>query len=199
MPFTAVKKTRTLADETSRFFYNKLTPKDLVLGRKEWRVAHKALWMTIRKHYIENEAGVYINHIGYLCHIMGPRVNFRINLKNRKELEGRIWHHVCIDAYPTSLNSMLSEENTRFVSTQPPEAPPFHFYFKNSVIQACRDEMVKNGKRYRFLYKEVFSQYLGKKNTFRLKEVVEKEVIGRMENKGKVVRVRKNVQFVKTK
>ena len=65
-------------------YYRKITGKSDLLPGKDWiakrdifGVVYKELINSIITHYIENEAGVYISHMGYLCHIINPNVKYK--------------------------------------------------------------------------------------------------------------------------
>ncbi len=99
------------------------------------------IWKTVADHYLENEGGVYINNIGYLCHVICPVRSLSINRVtgdiNRKGTDGYKYTHCCVDFLPRN----------KF----------FHLVVQDALKRKSR-ELMNAGRRYKFLYREVQSE-----------------------------------------
>jgi hypothetical protein len=52
--------------------------KENCLTRDDWKIIYKiytALWHTVARHFIENEGGVFLKSLGYLCHLAEVEVS----------------------------------------------------------------------------------------------------------------------------
>lgn len=115
--------------------------KHVLSSKEEILECQSLIWRTVAEHYIENDGGVYINNIGYLCHIICPVRKLSIckitNDINRKHTDGYKYTHDCMDFLPKNKY--------------------FHLVVQKSLRKKCHDLMNK-GKRYKFLYREVQSE-----------------------------------------
>lgn len=130
----------------------------MIADRKEVLRCQSLIWDVIAKSYLRNDGGVYINNLGYLCHVIRPKARINPNNPyyrkgvNREALEGYRYIHVCYD---------FNLKNTYF-RIEPSER----------IKLACRIYMNK-GKRYKFLYREVESERetFGKGRIIKLKKI----------------------------
>lgn len=128
-------------------FYRSLTAKKktkrrhVISDRRDIMQCHSLIWKTIRDHYLENEGGVYINNIGYLCHVIRPVRTLYINPVtkdiNRKGTDGYKYSHECMDFMPKN----------KF----------FHLVLQPALKKKSRN-LMNSGRRYKFLYREVQSE-----------------------------------------
>lgn len=154
-------KVRSLADKRFIAYYHKIMAEEskraqykrLILEKSEVMKIQHELWKTVREHYIENEGGVYISNLGYLCHIMRPKrklfANHISNTIIRMQTNGYLFRHVCLDFSP--------------------KLQYFHLY--KSIIKTVKHECnkrLKKGKRYKFLYNEVIAWI---SNKFRVRKL----------------------------
>lgn len=115
--------------------------KHIILDEKEITRCHSMIWMKVKEHFMEDEGGVYIDNIGYLCHMINRTRNiyltpFKKRLVNR-ETNGYLYDHVCYDFHPRNQY--------------------YHLAFFNPIVERCK-AMMKEGLRYKFLYREVTSE-----------------------------------------
>lgn len=100
---------------------------------------HSEVWKTVLDHYINNEGGVYLDNLGYLCHMITPVQKFTFNKKSkrvtREETNGYYYRHICMGVRKNRSNY-------------------HHLIFSPILIKKLR-ELMRKGKRYRFLYREV--------------------------------------------
>lgn len=125
-------------------FYHRSTKskksKDILIkDYDEVRRVHSIIWKTILDHYINNEAGVFLKNLGYLCHIMSPEIKFikhRQRKRHRQLMDGRVYRHECLDFFP----------KFKYCHT-----------FISPALSKKIDKDIKDGKKYKFLYNEVLS------------------------------------------
>ena len=99
------------------------------------------IWKTIAEHYIRNEGGVYLDNIGYLCHIIRPEKKFSIRgklSKKRVMAGGYGYRHVCLQMEMTRLGRMR-----HYVSVD----------ISGFMKKQC-DAFILKGYKYKFLYRE---------------------------------------------
>lgn len=96
----------------------------------------------IAKNYVENEGGVFLKRIGYLCHIINPKTKFREYKRTGeicyKRSDGFKYHHICLDNFMT-------------------DARMFHLKIQASFKRKIY-KMFEEGYRYKFLYRMVLSE-----------------------------------------
>lgn len=112
--------------------------KRLVADRTEVQRIQSLLWKTVAEHYINNIGGVYLDDIGYLCHIIRPNRNFVVNKKlgiiKREKTDGYLYKHFVL----------------RFKAGN----KYFNLKINNYLVLKC-NKFIQQGNRYRFLYREV--------------------------------------------
>lgn len=118
-----------------------LPRKHIILDRDELMKCHSMIWKAVRKHYLEDEGGVYIHNLGYLCHFIRGWQKFYVNNLSRRiqrrETNGYSYLHFCYDFFPVN----------QF----------FHLYLDKILINNAIRKMA-NGTKYKFLYREVSSE-----------------------------------------
>lgn len=96
------------------------------------------IWETVAEHYLQNEGGVYIDNIGYLCHMLIPNQRFGIDpiTKDIRRINtnGYRYNHTVLDF----------GDPKRF----------FHLTLSD-YLQKKAKIVMNDGERYRFLYNEV--------------------------------------------
>lgn len=133
-------------------------------GYSEFREVTTAIWKTVRDHYVHNEGGVYIDNIGYLCHVIRPEskegnaVRLSARMKRRKKRGGFSYRHVSIPI-----------EKTRSAYRQ-----KYAVFEPLPVVEMESDEQLLSGERYRFLYREV-KEFARKSMRFRAKRIYNKK------------------------
>lgn len=79
----------------------KNTTKRQIRGMREIHVVHREIWREIYKSFVEVEGGVYIDGIGYFCHIMNPRRKWRLNsltkLPRKHRTNGYRYNHILLN------------------------------------------------------------------------------------------------------
>lgn len=115
--------------------------KHTIVDKNDILECQSLIWKVIRDKYLDNEGGVYINNIGYLCHKINPNRKIYLNKLtgtiNRRGTGGYSYVHTCIDFMPRN----------RY----------FHLYISPALNKECRLVM-ESGRRYKFLYREVESE-----------------------------------------
>lgn len=115
--------------------------KHTIVDKNDILECQSLIWKVIRDKYLDNEGGVYINNIGYLCHKINPNRKIYLNKLtgtiNRRGTGGYSYVHTCIDFMPRNKY--------------------FHLYISPALNKECRLAM-KSGRRYKFLYREVESE-----------------------------------------
>lgn len=107
------------------------------------------LWRTIKKHYVENEGGVYLDNIGYLCHIIKPERKFVLRnsvSKNRVMTGGYGYRHVCLQMEKTVLGRMRYYASVDLLK---------------SLKRLC-DRNNARGNKYKFFYREILEWNKGR-------------------------------------
>lgn len=104
------------------------------------------LWKTVGDHFLTNEGGVYLDNIGYICHVIRPRKRYG------------------------SFNNGIADNNADGNNYDSTVMPMRYFNrrwnFTVEVSEALRtasSNAVKEGYRYRFLYKELKSLLPGRR------------------------------------
>lgn len=115
--------------------------KHTIVDKNDILECQSLIWKVIRDRYLEDEGGVYINNIGYLCHKINPNRKIYLNKLtgtiNRRGTGGYSYVHTCIDFMPRNKY--------------------FHLYISPALNRECRLAM-ESGRRYKFLYREVESE-----------------------------------------
>lgn len=99
------------------------------------------IWETVKEHYINNEGGVNVDHIGYFCHIVRPERKMAISRYKkgivRAFTNGYIYRHIVLSKF----------SKDRY----------FHIYkcVTIDIKNKCKD-MMKKGYPYKLFYTEVF-------------------------------------------
>ena len=134
-----ITKTSIATHKFEGYYYNIYSPKRRNLikqkDREDIYKIQSMIWKTIREHYINNEAGLYLQNIGHLCHIVHPKIKFTHATVNRNALGGRKYFHICLDGFPKDRYCQI--------------------VFNKSLKGDIREAMVDNGKRYKFLFDEI--------------------------------------------
>ena len=151
---------------TSNYFYSfyreylkskRLKP---ITPREDAVRIQSLLWQVVLEHYMDNEGGVYLDNLGYLCHMIRPRRRFYYNRKfgliNHEHTNGYSYRHFCI---------VIRKSVKRY----------FNLKLQVSITKRCRYRMNK-GLRYRFLYREVNAK-LYKKKGWVLKNIYKPEFL----------------------
>lgn len=112
--------------------------KRTIMDRSEVLSLLSLIWKTVSEHYLENDGGVYIDNIGYLCHMIVPHQKFGISrITNdviRMGTNGYKYNHTVLDF----------SSYKRY----------YHLVISDYLKKKSKNKMNK-GKRYRFLYNEV--------------------------------------------
>ena len=78
--------------------------KHTIVEKNDILECQSLIWKVIRDKYLDNEGGVYINNIGYLCHKINPNRKIYLNKLtgtiNRRGTGGYSYVHTCIDFMP---------------------------------------------------------------------------------------------------
>ena len=78
--------------------------KHTIVDKNDILECQSLIWKVIRDRYLEDEGGVYINNIGYLCHKINPNRKIYLNKLtgtiNRRGTGGYSYVHTCIDFMP---------------------------------------------------------------------------------------------------
>lgn len=77
--------------------------KHTIVEKNDILECQSLIWKVIRDKYLDNEGGVYINNIGYLCHKINPNRKIYLNKLtgtiNRRGTGGYSYVHTCIEFY----------------------------------------------------------------------------------------------------
>lgn len=107
--------------------------KHTIVDKNDILECQSLIWKVIRDKYLDNEGGVYINNIGYLCHKINPNRKIYLNKLtgtiNRRGTGGYSYVHTCIDFMPRNKY--------------------FHLYISPALNKECRLAM-ESGRRYKF-------------------------------------------------
>lgn len=139
--------------------------RSVMASYSDFKKVIEAIWKTVRHRYIYNEGGVYIDNIGYLCHIIRPESkpgnSIRISVRNkkRKKKGGYNYRHISIPV-GRSRKSVLS----KYIFLEPLKS-----------IKEESEAVLLAGYRYRFLYREVI-EHLRKVHTFRIKRIYNEDL-----------------------
>lgn len=116
----------------------------MIPDRKETLRCQSLIWDVIAKSYMRNDGGVYIDNVGYFCHLVNPKRMYRVTrwkdgtvAMTRQGRDGYNYIHSCYDFKPN---------NT---------------YFRielSARLKIYCDMYMNKGKRYKFLYREVDSE-----------------------------------------
>ena len=78
--------------------------KHTIVDKNDILECQSLIWKVIRDRYLEDEGGVYINNIGYLCHKINPNRKIYLNKLtgtiNRRGTGGYSYVHTCMDFMP---------------------------------------------------------------------------------------------------
>lgn len=132
--------------------------KSVIPRRDDVLVCQSAIWRAIANNYLSNDGGVFIDHVGYLCHMIKPtRAKHQgpFKPKRPRKADGYKYYHFCLN---------LSDE---------------HAYFTIDLLDSLREaieDYVERGKRYKFMYREVDSERrtFGKRQLRFLKSIEKK-------------------------
>lgn len=100
---------RSIADKFCHTFYRILISKNrdslrCSVNRDEYREIQRELFRTIADEYVNNDSGVFISNLGYLCHIIKPERKVSISKNTggilRSATNGYLYRHVCLDFFP---------------------------------------------------------------------------------------------------
>lgn len=139
-------KGTTVSSKYFAFYYHRVMrgdrkkpKKGMIIDPKEILNIQNEIWKTVADHYINNDGGVYIDHIGYLCHIIVPRQSYVASkyFVRRQSTNGYRYKHIGLEI----------EKERRY----------YHLIPHPYLVLKCKKEMIK-GKRYRFLYNEVVTR-----------------------------------------
>lgn len=111
-----------------------------IKDRKEAMALRVIVWHTILEHYLENEGGVYLENLGYLCHMIIPNQsvgNKICTLNGKAYRNGYRYRHVCLE---------IRRNRAHY----------FYLDLSKATMQKSREAM-RRGRRYRFLYREVLA------------------------------------------
>lgn len=144
------KSKRSLFDKKFISFYYHIMAryrvgiKKTVFDVKDLRKIQSEIFKTIREHYVNNDGGVYINNLGYFCHMMVPESRMAITPFNKtiryEHTNGYMFKHLVLDdrkgtgKYYSIFSDVLA------------------------LVKKESNTKIKNGKRYKFLYREVESE-----------------------------------------
>lgn len=140
-------KTTTISSYYFVSFYHKQMrrkngmKKGTISDRDEVLSLLSIIWQTVAEHYLNNDGGVYVEHIGYLCHMMIPGRKFYVSKMTgdvcRMGTNGIKYNHTCLDFGDTK----------RY----------FHLELSGYLKSKSKEKM-RSGKKYRFLYNEVMAK-----------------------------------------
>lgn len=115
--------------------------KNSIKGRQKVLDLQATIWETVAEHYLENQAGVYIDNIGYLCHMIKPERDLSISpfVNEIKYINsnGYKYRHLALE---------LSDKKRYF-----------HLFLNTNLIGKSKAKIAKR-TRYRFLYNEVMAK-----------------------------------------
>lgn len=100
--------TRNLLDKSEfPIFYSaimdrkKRTAKRKIKSKRDLNLIHSAIWSTITRLYEESEGGVYIENVGYFCHVIKTHRKWVVNpltdAPTRPRTNGYPYRHVVLD------------------------------------------------------------------------------------------------------
>lgn len=125
--------------------HRKQNKENTIRTRTELLEVNSAIWNAIREDYIDNEGGVFINGMGYFCHVIAPNYRFRISNLTGKLMYpntgGYRYRHTMLNDLPKSQSKVF-----------------FHMMhdMKKSVQNKCK-ELMNKGRRYKFCFNEICS------------------------------------------
>ena len=109
---------------------------------------------------MEADAGVYVDNVGYLCHVLIPGQRFAVrrdlDIVSRLGTNGYLYNHLAMDF----------ADSKRY----------YHFVIQDSLKKKLRVKMNK-GRRYRFMYNEILAKRRVFKD-FQIKRVFEDKELG---------------------
>ena len=141
------RKTVSIATQKFAHFFrlvmkkSKKRYKRRVRARQDILQIQSALWMAVRDAYLDNEAGVYIEGLGYLCHVIRPErrfISYKLNSGGiiRRMTDGYEYKH-CVWWFR-------------------PRGEYFHLWLSDYTKALCRSR-VREGVEYKLFYKEFYS------------------------------------------
>ena len=115
--------------------------KGMIRDRGEVLRLLSIIWKTVSEHYVEADAGVYVDNVGYLCHVLIPGQRFTVrrdlDIVSRLGTNGYLYNHLAMDF----------ADSKRY----------YHFVIQDSLKKKLRVKMNK-GRRYRFMYNEILAK-----------------------------------------
>lgn len=140
-----MKRTRITSNHFYSFYRRMMRlykkKKGLIKDRNDLMDLQSLIWETVADHYLNNEGGVYIDNIGYLCHMMIPCKMLRVS-----DLFGTLIH-----------GSTNGYKYKHMVLCLDSDKTYFQLDISKALQKKSNDKMSK-GKRYKFLYREVMSK-----------------------------------------
>ena len=134
--------------------------KGMIRDRGEVLRLLSIIWKTVSEHYVEADAGVYVDNVGYLCHVLIPGQRFTVrrdlDIVSRLGTNGYLYNHLVMDF----------ADSKRY----------YHFVIQDSLKKKLRVKMNK-GRRYRFMYNEILAKRRVFKD-FQIKRVFEDKDLG---------------------
>lgn len=134
--------------------------KGMIRDRGEVLRLLSIIWKTVSEHYVEADAGVYVDNVGYLCHVLIPGQRFTVrrdlDIVSRLGTNGYLYNHLAMDF----------ADSKRY----------YHFVIQDSLKKKLRVKMNK-GRRYRFMYNEILAKRRVFKD-FQIKRVFEDKELG---------------------
>ena len=134
--------------------------KGMIRDRGEVLRLLSIIWKTVSEHYVEADAGVYVDNVGYLCHVLIPGQRFAVrrdlDIVSRLGTNGYLYNHLAMDF----------ADSKRY----------YHFVIQDSLKKKLRVKMNK-GRRYRFMYNEILAKRRVFKD-FQIKRVFEDKELG---------------------
>ena len=75
--------------------------KGMIRDRGEVLRLLSIIWKTVSEHYVEADAGVYVDNVGYLCHVLIPGQRFTVrrdlDIVSRLGTNGYLYNHLAMD------------------------------------------------------------------------------------------------------
>ena len=154
LPYASLLNNKEFEKYYEEYIRKRKIPKERILSNKDdLRKIHNELWKTVQELYVESEGGIYIDNIGYFCHVIQPKRKWRISgLTNRPEMprtNGYRYRHMVIELHD-SRNGLYMINNKKIF---------YHIY--KSILPHVRDKM--NKKKYKLRIKEIASYIKCKK------------------------------------
>lgn len=143
-------KKRLITQSDFATFYKKFMKKRkgrkrVISDRYEICRLQSIIYKTIQEHYLNNEGGVYIDNLGYLCHRIIPHQSF---VKShfgddisKLGTNGYKYRHECLDF-------LWMKKNHR----------SYYHLILSGLLQKRCDRLMWDGLKYKFLYREVFAK-----------------------------------------